>query len=141
MRHAAARADLRNALDTDLCVGSHIARARRGASRSDPAAPPDPAGQACRGTYTAGQRGLSVEHRRIAIFDAQPVRAGDTVGAYRIDEVDALGVRYSVSGHSEFAPLATTAPLATAAGHRERRRSPTATAAHPESPPVPAAPQ
>jgi hypothetical protein len=45
--------------------------------------------------------------RRIAIFDAQPVRAGDTVGAYHINEVDVRGVRYSLSGHSAFAPLAT----------------------------------
>ena len=45
--------------------------------------------------------------RRVAIFDAQPVRAGDTVGAYHIDEVDVRGVRYSLSGHSSFAPLAT----------------------------------
>jgi hypothetical protein len=44
--------------------------------------------------------------RRIAIFNAQPVRAGDTVGIYHIDEVEAHGVRYSASGHSEFAPLA-----------------------------------
>jgi hypothetical protein len=45
--------------------------------------------------------------RRIAIFEAQPVRAGDTVGAYHIDEVDVRGVRYRLSGHSAFAPLAT----------------------------------
>jgi hypothetical protein len=45
--------------------------------------------------------------RRIAIFEAQPVRAGDTVGAYHIDAVELRGVRYSLSGHSAFAPLAT----------------------------------
>ena len=45
--------------------------------------------------------------RRIAIFDALPVRAGDTVGVYYIEEVDARGVRYSSSGHSAFAPLST----------------------------------
>jgi hypothetical protein len=44
--------------------------------------------------------------RRIAIFNAQPVRAGDTVGIYHIDEVDAQGVRYSAAGRSDFAPLA-----------------------------------
>jgi hypothetical protein len=43
--------------------------------------------------------------RRIAIFDDQPVRAGDRVGAYRIDEVTAHGVRYSTLGHSAFASL------------------------------------
>jgi hypothetical protein len=43
--------------------------------------------------------------RRIAIFNAQPVQAGDSVGIYRIDEIEAHGVRYSCSGHSAFAPL------------------------------------
>jgi hypothetical protein len=43
--------------------------------------------------------------RRIAIFNAQPVQAGDSVGIYHIDEIDAHGVRYSCSGHSAFAPL------------------------------------
>jgi hypothetical protein len=43
--------------------------------------------------------------RRIAIFNAQPVHAGDSVGGYHIDEVDPDGVRYSVSGHSGFASL------------------------------------
>jgi hypothetical protein len=45
--------------------------------------------------------------RRIAIFNAQPVHVGDNVGAYRIDEIAAQGVRYSMSGHSGFAPLVT----------------------------------
>jgi hypothetical protein len=44
--------------------------------------------------------------RRIAIFNDQPVRAGDRVGAYRIDEVTAHGVRYSTSGHTAFVSLA-----------------------------------
>jgi hypothetical protein len=44
--------------------------------------------------------------RQVAIFNDQPVRAGDSVGRFRIDEVTAHGVRYSVSGHSAFAPLA-----------------------------------
>jgi hypothetical protein len=44
--------------------------------------------------------------RRIAIFNAQPVHVGDNVGAYHIDEIAAQGVRYSMSGHSGFAPLA-----------------------------------
>ena len=43
--------------------------------------------------------------RRIAIFNAQPVQAGDSVGIYHIDEIEARGVRYSCSGHSAFAPL------------------------------------
>jgi hypothetical protein len=45
--------------------------------------------------------------RRIAIFNAQPVQAGDSVGVYHIDEIEARGVRYSSSGHSAFAPLAS----------------------------------
>jgi hypothetical protein len=49
--------------------------------------------------------------RRIAVFNGQPVHAGDVVGGYRIDEVTAAGVHYSASGHTAFAPLA----LATAA--------------------------
>jgi hypothetical protein len=44
--------------------------------------------------------------RRIAIFNDQPVRAGDRVGAYLIDEVSARGVRYSTAGHTAFAALA-----------------------------------
>jgi hypothetical protein len=43
--------------------------------------------------------------RRIAIFNAQPVRAGDSVGIYHIDAIEAQGVRYSCSGHSAFAQL------------------------------------
>jgi hypothetical protein len=44
--------------------------------------------------------------RRIAIFNEQPVHAGDVVGAYQIDEVTVDGVRYTSGGHSAFAPLA-----------------------------------
>jgi hypothetical protein len=44
--------------------------------------------------------------RCIAIFNDQPVRAGDHVGAYRIDEVTARGVRYTTDGHTAFAALA-----------------------------------
>lgn len=44
--------------------------------------------------------------RRIAIFNEQPVHAGDVVGAYTIDEVTVDGVRYTSGGHSAFAPLA-----------------------------------
>jgi hypothetical protein len=47
--------------------------------------------------------------RRIAIFNDQPVRAGDQVGVYHIEEVTALGVRYSTAGHSAFANLAVSA--------------------------------
>jgi hypothetical protein len=46
--------------------------------------------------------------RRIAIFNDQPVHAGDRVGAYRIDEVNARGVRYSTAGHTAFAALASS---------------------------------
>jgi hypothetical protein len=45
--------------------------------------------------------------RRVAIFNDEPVQAGDAVGAYQIDEVTALGVRYRTSGHDAFAPLIT----------------------------------
>jgi hypothetical protein len=48
--------------------------------------------------------------RRIAIFNAQPVHAGDSVGGYHIDEIAAEGVRYSMSGHSGFAPLRGSIP-------------------------------
>jgi hypothetical protein len=44
--------------------------------------------------------------RRIAIFNEQPVHAGDVVGAFQIDEVTVDGVRYTSGGHSAFAPLA-----------------------------------
>jgi hypothetical protein len=47
--------------------------------------------------------------RRIAIFNDQPVRAGDQVGAYHIEEVTARGVRYSTAGHPAFANLASGA--------------------------------
>ena len=50
--------------------------------------------------------------RRIAIFNAQPVQAGDSVGAYHIDEIVAQGVRYTNSGHSAFAPLAVASKTA-----------------------------
>jgi hypothetical protein len=43
--------------------------------------------------------------RRIAIFNAQPVHAGDRVDGYHIDEIAAEGVRYSMDGHSGFALL------------------------------------
>jgi hypothetical protein len=54
--------------------------------------------------------------RRIAVFNGQPVHAGDVVGVYRIDEVTAQGVHYSASGHAAFAPLAV-AVAAVAAAH------------------------
>ena len=54
--------------------------------------------------------------RRVAIFNAQPVHAGDSVGGYRIDEIAAQGVRYSVDGHSGFAPLHYS-PAAVSNGH------------------------
>jgi hypothetical protein len=44
--------------------------------------------------------------RQVAIFNDQPVRVGDHVGAFRIDEINPNGVRYSAAGHSAFAPLA-----------------------------------
>ena len=46
------------------------------------------------------------DSRQIAIFNDQPVRVGDSVGRYRIDEITSTGVRYSAAGHSAFAPLA-----------------------------------
>ena len=51
-------------------------------------------------------------NRRIAIFNAQPVRAGDDVGIFHIDEIEARGVRYSSSGHSAFAPLTSNSKAA-----------------------------
>lgn len=55
------------------------------------------------------------DSRRVAIFDDQPVQAGDNVGAYQIDAVTTLGVRYRTSGRVAFAPLVTppVAPLVT----------------------------
>jgi len=49
--------------------------------------------------------------RRVAVVDGQPVRAGDQVGAFHIEEVTAQGVRYSSAGHSAFAPLAVVHPF------------------------------
>jgi len=47
------------------------------------------------------------DDRRVAIFEDQPVRVGDRVGLYRIDDISATGVRYSTAGRSAFAALAT----------------------------------
>ncbi len=44
--------------------------------------------------------------RRVAVVNGQPVRAGDQVGVFHIEEVTAQGVRYSCAGRSAFAPLA-----------------------------------
>jgi hypothetical protein len=44
--------------------------------------------------------------RQVAVFNDQPVQVGDRVGAFRIEEITANGVRYSAGGHSAFAPLA-----------------------------------
>jgi hypothetical protein len=43
--------------------------------------------------------------RRVAIFDGQPVQAGDQVGAYRIDTITATGVGYRLGTRLAFAPL------------------------------------
>jgi len=43
--------------------------------------------------------------RSVAVFNDQPVHAGDRVGEYRIDEVSPRGVRYTTAGHTAFAPL------------------------------------
>jgi hypothetical protein len=44
--------------------------------------------------------------RQVAIFNDQPVRVGDNVGRFRIEEITSAGVRYSAAGHFAFAPLA-----------------------------------
>ncbi len=43
--------------------------------------------------------------RSVAVFNDQPVHAGDRVGEYHIDEVSPRGVRYTTAGHTAFAPL------------------------------------
>ena len=101
MRHAAA-------LTLALAVATVIAARASGAELRDPTRPPT----AIITSKHVEERKPQVSavfvsnSRRIAIFNAQPVRAGDTVGIYHIDEVGAHGVRYSESGRSDFAPLA-----------------------------------
>jgi hypothetical protein len=101
VRHAAA-------LTLALAVATVIAPHASGEELRDPTRPPT----AIIASKHAEERKPQVSAvflsstRRIAIFNAQPVRAGDTLGIYHIDEVGALGVRYSESGRSDFAPLA-----------------------------------
>ncbi len=45
--------------------------------------------------------------RSVAVFDDQPVHAGDHVGEYRIDAVLPYGVRYTTRGRTAFARLNT----------------------------------
>jgi hypothetical protein len=95
-------------LGLPLCVN--------GAELKDPTRPPvtsTPVKAA--GEYKPAPRVSAIflsSSRRIAIFNAQPVQAGDSVGAYHIDEIDANGVRYTNSGHSAFAPLAVASKTA-----------------------------
>jgi hypothetical protein len=86
-----------------------VAQPARGAELRDPTRPPLPVvpGKHSEEHKPQVSAILLSSTRRVAIFDTLPVRAGDTVGVYHIDEVDAQGVRYSSSGHSAFAPLAT----------------------------------
>jgi hypothetical protein len=101
MRHAAA-------LTIALALAPGVTPHASGEELRDPTRPPTPV---ITGKHAEERKPLVSavflsNTRRIAIFNAQPVRAGDTVGIYHIDEVEAHGVRYSASGHSEFAPLA-----------------------------------
>ena len=101
MRHAAA-------LTLALAVANVIAPHASGEELRDPTRPPTAIITAKHAEEHKPQvSAVFVSNtRRIAIFNAQPVRAGDTVGIYHIDEVGAHGVRYSESGRSDFAPLA-----------------------------------
>jgi hypothetical protein len=72
-----------------------------------PAAPPPPTAHAAERVSLPKVSAIFFSGvRRIAIFNEQPVHAGDTVGGYTIDEVTVDGVRYTSGGHSAFAPLA-----------------------------------
>lgn len=101
MRHAAA-------LTLALAVATVIAPHASGEELRDPTRPPAAiiAGKHAEERKPQVSAVFLSNTRRIAIFNAQPVRAGDTVGIYHIDEVGAHGVRYSESGRSDFAPLA-----------------------------------
>ena len=101
MRHAAA-------FTLALAVATVIAPHASGEELRDPTRPPTAiiAGKHAEERKPQVSAVFLSDTRRIAIFNAQPVRAGDTVGIYHIDEVGAHGVRYSESGRSDFAPLA-----------------------------------
>ncbi len=45
--------------------------------------------------------------RRVAIFDGEPVHAGDNVGPYTIETITATGVHYRLKQQTAFAPLKT----------------------------------
>lgn len=78
---------------------------------TQPPAPPPPASAMHAAEHPVAPKVSAIFFsgvRRIAIFNEQPVHAGDTVGAYTIDEVTVDGVRYTSGGHSAFAPLAAT---------------------------------
>ena len=94
-----------------------VALCANGAELKDPTRPPvssstpgKPAGEHKRAPLVSAI--FLSSSRRIAIFNAQPVQAGDSVGIYHIDEIVAHGVRYSSSGHSAFAPLTSNSKAA-----------------------------
>jgi hypothetical protein len=101
VRHAAA-------LTIALAFTSGVALHASGEELRDPTRPPTPVITAKHAEERKPQVSavFMSNTRRIAIFNSQPVRAGDRVGIYHIDEVEAHGVRYSASGRSQFAPLA-----------------------------------
>ena len=93
-----------------LLLGVGAALCARGQELKDPTRPPvTSAPDRPAGEHKQAPRVSAIflsSSRRIAIFNAQPVQAGDRVGIYHIDEIEAHGVRYSSAGHSAFAPLA-----------------------------------
>jgi hypothetical protein len=91
-----------------LAFAPGIARHANGEELRDPTRPPTPvvSGKHAEERKPQVSAVFLSNTRRIAIFNSQPVRVGDRVGIYHIDEVEAHGVRYSASGRSEFAPLA-----------------------------------
>ncbi len=97
------------ALTIALAFAPGVAPNASGEDLRDPTRPPTPviAGKHAEERKPTVSAVFLSNSRRIAIFNSQPVRAGDTVGIYHIDEVQAHGVRYRASGRSEFAPLAS----------------------------------
>ena len=85
------------------------AAAAAGADLKDPTRPPAPPAASAHPAPKAPLPRVTAifvsDERRVAIFNAQPVRVGDSVGKYRIEAILADGVRYSSDGHSAFAAL------------------------------------
>lgn len=83
---------------------------------TDPTRPPEPAAEIRKSApvapilprVSAIFRGAD---RSIAIFDGQPVQAGDQVGDYHIEAVTADGVRYRIGARVAMALLRAPEPL------------------------------